>query len=265
MTRTIGTSAWIDFSAHDLAAAKDFYTGLFGWTFEQLGDEVNSYNLIHNGDGLVGGAMDVTGMICPLGQPIPSEWSVYLTVDDLDARLAKAEQQGAIIAMPAEQIGESGRMAMIIDPTGSAISLWEPQDLDGYDFTGQPGSPVWFELMTHKFDLAAEFYTAVFDANLVSMSESMDDDSFRYATNGPDESASWGLGDATGVMPGDAAGWRIYLGVESCDAATQKVAELGGRLLDGPVDSPFGRIATVADPEGATFQICAMSEAVPEG
>lgn len=265
MTRTTGTSAWIDLGAHDLAAAKTFYSGLFGWSFEQLGDEFNSYNLIRNGDGLVGGAMDVTGMTCPLGQPIPSEWSVYLTVDDLDSRLAKAEQNGAIVAMPAEQIGDSGRMAMIIDPTGAAICLWEPRDLDGYDFTGAAGSPVWFELMTHQFDQAAEFYTAVFDANLVPMSEQMNDDGFRYVTNGPDETASWGLGDATGVMPDDAAGWRIYLGVEACDAATEKVTALGGRLLDGPVDSPFGRIATVADPEGATFQICAMSEAVPEG
>ena len=265
MTATTGTSAWIDVSAHDFAASKEFYTGLFGWTFEQLGDEFNSYNLIRNGDALVGGAMDVTGMTCPLGNPIPSEWSVYLTVDDLDARLQKAEQHGAIIAMGADQVGDSGRMAMLIDPTGATICMWEPKDLDGFDFTGQPGSPVWFELMTHKFDEASAFYTAVFDANLVSMSEQMDDDSFRYVTNGPGETASWGLGDATGVMPEDAAGWRVYLGVESADAAVAKVEELGGRLLDGPVDSPFGRIATIADPEGATFQICAMSEAVAEG
>lgn len=265
MTATTGTSAWIDVSAHDFAASKEFYTGLFGWTFEQLGDEFNSYNLIRNGDALVGGAMDVTGMTCPLGNPIPSEWSVYLTVDDLDARLQKAEQHGAIIAMGADQVGDSGRMAMLIDPTGATICMWEPKDLDGFDFTGQPGSPVWFELMTHKFDEASAFYTAVFDANLVSMSEQMDDDSFRYVTNGPGETASWGLGDATGVMPEDAAGWRVYLGVEAADSAVEKVAELGGRLLDGPVDSPFGRIATIADPEGATFQICAMSEAVAEG
>ena len=108
--------------------------------------------------------------------------------------------------------------------------------------------------MTHKFDEAGEFYTAVFDVNLVSMTEQMDDDNFRYVTNGPDETASWGMGDATGVMPEDAAGWRIYLGVEACDAAAEKVAELGGQRLDGPVDSPFGRIATIADREGATFQ-----------
>jgi predicted enzyme related to lactoylglutathione lyase len=119
--------------------------------------------------------------------------------------------------------------------------------------------------MTHQYDKAVEFYTAVFDAQLVPISEQMDDDSFRYSTNGPDESATWGLGDATGVMPEEAAGWRVYLAVESCDAAAQKVVDLGGKLLDGPVDSPFGRIATVADPHGATFQISAMSEAVPEG
>lgn len=265
MSRTVGTSAWIDFSAHNFAAVKEFYTELLGWKFEQLGDEFNSYNLIRNGDALVGGAMDVSGMTCPMGQEVPATWSVYLTVDDVDARLAKATAHGATVAMPAEDIGDSGRMAMIFDPTGAPISMWEPRDLDGYDFTGQPGSPVWFELMTHKFDDAVAFYKAVFDANLVPMTEQMDCDSFRYVTNGPEDKASWGLGDATGVMPEGAGGWRVYLGVEACDAAVEKVAKLGGKLLDGPVDSPFGRIATIADPDGATFQICAMSEAVAEG
>lgn len=265
MTRKIGDSAWIDVSSHDLVAVKNFYTELFGWTFEQLGEEFGSYNIIRNGDALVGGAMDVSGMTCPMGQSIPSAWSVYLTVDDLDARLEKAAEHGATVAMAAEDIGDSGRMAMIVDPTGSPISMWQPRNLGGYDFTGQPGSPVWFELMTHKFDDAVSFYKSVFDAELVPMTEPMEDSSFRYVTNGGEDKASWGLGDATGVMPEDAGGWRIYLGVESCDEAVEKIGKLGGRLLDGPVDSPFGRIATVADPDGASFQICAMSEAVPEG
>ena len=93
----------------------------------------------------------------------------------------------------------------------------------------------------------------------------MHDDSFRYSTNGPAETASWGLCDASGMMPAEATGWRFYLAVESSETAIEQIKAHGGTVLDGPTDSPFGRIATIADPEGATFQISAMSEAVAEG
>ncbi len=265
MTRTTGTSTWLDLSTRHLESAKTFYTGLFGWAFEDLGDDFGHYHLIRNDGALVGGLMDVSGMTCPEGGELSSEWGIFLAVDDVDTRLAEVTASGGTVVVPAENVGDSGRMAVVLDPTGAMVGLWQARELEGYEFTGSPGSPVWFELMAHHFDDAAAFYTAVFDADLVPMSEPMDDADFRYVTNGPGETASWGLGDATGVMPEDAAGWRVYLGVAACDAAVEKVKELGGSLLDGPVDSPFGRIATVADPEGASFQICAMSEGVAEG
>ena len=49
--------------------------------------------------------------------------------------------------------------------------------------------------------------------------------------------------------------WRDYINVEDTDATATRVAELGGKVLAGPEDSPYGRIATVTDPEGATFQL----------
>lgn len=265
MTRTTGTSTWIDLGVHDLEAAKTFYTGLFGWSFEDLGEQFNHYHLLRNDGALVGGAMSIAGMTCPEGKDLIAEWGVHLSVDDVDARLEKAREHGGTIVMPAHDIGESGRNALILDPTGALISMWQPNQLEGYEFTGAPGSPVWCELMTLRYDEATAFYTAVFDAELVPMAEPMDSDDFRYATNGPGESATWGVGDATGMMPEEATGWRVYLAVDSSEAALARVRELGGSVLDGPVDSPFGRIATIADPEGATFQISAMDEAVPEG
>ncbi|MDN5686275.1 MAG: VOC family protein [Brachybacterium sp.] len=265
MTRTTGTSTWIDASVTDLESAKTFYSGLFGWEFEDLGESFGHYHLVRNNGALVGGLMDVSGMTCPDGEPLVAEWGVHLAVDDVDARAATATSRGARLVMPIEDIGSFGRSGTILDPTEALVGMWQARDLEGYEFTGDPGSPVWFELMTHEFDAASAFYTAVFDANLVPMGEPMDDDSFRYSTNGPGESASWGLGDATGVMPKEATGWRVYFGVEASEAALAKVTELGGTVLDGPVDSPFGRIATIADPSGASFQISAMSEAVAEG
>ena len=50
---------------------------------------------------------------------------------------------------------------------------------------------------------------------------------------------------------------------DAADASLAKVKELGGKIIDGPDDSPFGRIATIADPSGAQLQLCAISEAEP--
>lgn len=264
MTRSTGTSTWLDASVTDLAVAKHFYSGLFGWEFEDLGEEFNHYHLIRNRGALVGGLMDISGMTCPDGQPLAAEWGVYLAVDDADARAAKVTANGGTVLVPPDAVSDSGRMAVVLDSTGATVGLWQAGDIEGYEFTGTPGSPVWFELMTHQFEAAGAFYSAVFDADLVPMGEPMDDGPGRYVTNGPGENASWGMCDATGMMPADATGWRVYFGVESSEAAMSAVSELGGEVADGPIDSPFGRIATIADPSGATFQISAMSEAVPE-
>lgn len=265
MTRTTGTSTWADLSVTDLAAAKAFYSGLFGWDFEDLGENFTHYHLIRNGGALVGGLMDVTGMTSPDGATLASEWGLYLAVDDAAARAAKVTENGGTVVVPPDAISDSGAMSIVRDATGATIGLWQAGTIEGFEFTENPGSPVWCELMTHEYDTAAAFYTAVFDANLVPMGEPMEDGSFRYATNGPADTASWGLCDATGGMPVEATGWRLYFGVEASEAALAKVVELGGKVLDGPIDSPFGRIATIADPCGASFQISAMSEAVPEG
>ncbi|MGP9538843.1 VOC family protein [Brachybacterium sp. AOP43-C2-M15] len=265
MSRSTGTSTWLDLSITDTDVAKTFYSGLFGWEFEDLGEDFRHYHLIRNDGALVGGMMNIAGMTCPEGRPLPSEWGVYLAVDDVDARAATARAAGGMVVVEPDAISEYGRMAVVLDSTGALIGLWQAGTLEGFEFTGTPGSPVWFELMTHRFDEASAFYTEVFDAQLAPMTEEMSDPDFRYSTNGPGETASWGLCDATGVMPEDATGWRIYLGVESSDAALARVVELGGKVLDGPTPSPFGTIATIADPDGATFQISAMSEAAPEG
>lgn len=266
MSRTTGSSTWTDLSVQDLDAAKAFYTGVFGWSFQDLGEEFGNYSIISNSDGApVGGAMSVAGMTAPDGTALPTGWDVYLTVDDADARLALALEKGAIALSPVMDVGTDGRNVMLKDPSGATIGMWQPGEFEGYEFTGKPGSPVWFELMTHDFDGASAFYSAVFDAQLVPMGEPMDGEQFRYSTNGPGDSATWGLCDASGGMPAEATGWRHYLAVESSAAAIERIRQHGGTVLDGPFDSPFGRIATIADPEGATFQISAMSEAVPEG
>ena len=83
-----------------------------------------------------------------------------------------------------------------------------------------------------------------------------DSDSPRYATNHPFDRATAGLCDARAWLPPNAVGyWRMYIAVADTDRALEVIREHGGTVLDGPQDSPFGRVTTVQDPAGATFQI----------
>src|SRR5699024_8350827 len=215
MTRSTGTSTWLDLSTTETEAAKTFYSGLFGWEFEDLGESMNHYHLIRTHGALVGGPRNVSGMTCPTGDPLPPEWGVYLAVDDADARTAKAAEAGGTVTVPPDAISDSGRMAVVLDATGAPIGLWQTGAPAGYEFTATPGSPVWFELTPRRYDEAAAFHTEVVDAQVVPMAEEMTGPDCGYATNGADESASWGLCDATQTMPEDATGWPIYLGVDS--------------------------------------------------
>ena len=112
----------------------------------------------------------------------------------------------------------------------------------------------------HDFAQAAPFYEKVFGWDLSYIdddgqpTDTAPADGIRYASNAPGQEATAGLCEADSFLPpGVSSFWRAYLGVEDTDAAAARITELGGRVLDGPVDSPFGRMATVEDPQGGQF------------
>lgn len=261
MSEKVGTPVWVDYGSNDITACKDFYVGLFGWDLDPMGEDFGGYELLRRGETLVGGLMDVSGTTCPDGGPVPSEWGIFLAVDDLEARTATARAAGATVAMENMRVGELGRWTLLVDPTGAPVSMWEANELATFDRVEEPGSPVWFELVTKDFDAATRFYAEVFDFDITMQFEG---EGFRYATNGPADTATSGICLAPWLGEDATGYWRVYFGVDGADAAAAKVTELGGRITDGPQDSPYGRVATVLDPEGATFQLCSMSEAVAD-
>lgn len=250
-TRRTGTPTWVDLSTHDLQGATTFYADLFGWTFEDRGEEFGHYHYILRDGEPVGGAMSSVGQTCPDGGAIPTEWGVYLSVPDMDAALTAVPAAGGRVAVPAMPVGDSGTMAVAIDPSGAVIGLWQPGTFAGFATSTAPGSPVWFEEMTQAIDEAIPFYRSVFDWEIHEMPGD-----WRYVTNGPGESATAGLCDAKGVVAdGTGSYWRTYFTTDDLDAALTRIPQLGGKVLDGPEDSPYGRVATVADPQGAHFQL----------
>lgn len=258
MTINHGDPIWIDLSTDDIDASADFYRELLGWEYTDQGEEFGGYRIIQRDGQPVGGAMSsLMGPDGPTEEPqYPTAWTVYLKVDDIDAALAATTKHGGTVVVPAMEVGELGRMAIIFDPAGAGLGMWEPGNFAGFVRDNGPGFPAWFESMTRNYDAAEPFYREVFGWDIGYIGEDgqpadAPTDNIRYGST-----SAAGLCEADSFLPeGVPSYWRFYVVVEDVDASVEKLTELGGTVLDGPVDTPFGRIATVADPQGGSFQL----------
>lgn len=257
-----GTPCWIDLFTHDIEGAKSFYGELFGWDLTDTGEEFGHYTMATRDGHPVGGlmaAMNPDGSV-PDPAEQPTAWTVYLATDDAAATAEAIPAAGGTVLFPPMEVPGLGHMSVAQDPSGAAVGFWQAAPFAGFDKPGTPGTPAWFELMTKDFDAAEPFYRSVFGWDAVRMPS--DDDSFRYATDQGGEGATAGLCDASPWLPEQVPSyWRPYIAVEDCDRAAEQVAALGGSVLDGPMDSPFGRVATIADPQGGSLQIIDLSRA----
>jgi uncharacterized protein len=245
----VGHPCWIDLMTSDPDRSREFYDSLFGWTSEDAGEEYGGY-INFTLDGLpVAGCMKKT----PEMGDHPDVWSIYLAVDDAQATTEAATANGGQVVVPAMDVMALGRMAVIIDGGGASIGLWQPGEHKGFGILAEPNTPSWFELFTRDYDDAVEFYRKVFGWNTHTAGDSED---FRYTTLEADEKAAAGIMDASGFLPeGVPAHWSVYFGVDDTDKALAQIADLGGSTVQGPDDTPYGRLATALDPTGAQFKL----------
>jgi predicted enzyme related to lactoylglutathione lyase len=143
-------------------------------------------------------------------------------------------------------------MAVVTDVSGSAIGIWQPGEHKGFGVVAEPGAPGWFELHTRAYDDTVAFYQKVFGWDTAVAS---DEPQFRYTTLGEGESAAAGIMDASVFPEGAPTGWSVYFQVADADATAAKVTELGGTVLQGPDDTPYGRLVACTDPTGAAFKL----------
>src|SRR5207247_3990014 len=102
--------------------------------------------------------------------PMPDVWSVYLATDDATKTVDAATAGGGQVVVPAMEVGELGTMAVVSDPGGAAIGMWQPGLHQGFGVFGEAGTPSWFELHTRDYAAAVSFYRDVFrwDTDVVS-------------------------------------------------------------------------------------------------
>jgi len=114
---------WNELMTRDPETARAFYAATLGWTFDALPMDSGTYLLAKLGDQPVGGIFPMNG---PGFEGLPEHWFAYIAVDDIDARLDKAVQNGAAIMRPPFDVPGIGRIAILKEPGGAAIGWMTP-------------------------------------------------------------------------------------------------------------------------------------------
>lgn len=114
---------WHEVYVPDAQKAIDFYTEAFGMGTQSMDMGGGfTYNMLTVDGKGVAGVMSTNN---PDMQGVPPQWATYMSVDDVDARLAKAQSLGATVVVPPMDVPNVGRMAMIADPQGAHIWLYK--------------------------------------------------------------------------------------------------------------------------------------------
>ena len=247
----VGAPCWVDLWTSDVDGSRIFYAQLFGWEAMEPSEEFGGYFMFHRDGQPIAGGMGDMGPTMPANDA----WKIYLSTDDISGVAAALEATGASTLAPPMTVADLGQNMVFVDPTGANLGAWQPETFPGFAAMNEPGSPGWFELFTRDFTGALEFYRRVFHWKTEIEG---DTDEFRYATLRDPESDEQlaGVMDASAFLPeGVPAHWSVYWQVDDVDAAAGRVKVLGGTLVDGPTDTPYGRLATATDPAGAMFKL----------
>jgi uncharacterized protein len=246
-----GMINWADFVSTDLDAATGFYTGLFGWETEDMpmpGTEgVYRFFRLGGRDAAAGGTMPAD----MAGQGIPSHWNVWVASDSAEKTVEWAAAAGGQVLMPPTTLGPSGTLAMVADPGGAAIGVWQADQHIGAGVVGEPGAMTWWEVNTRSFEACKDFYGQVFGWD----AEPLDAPGVTYAIWKLDGKMVGGMLEMNEQWEGIPSSWMVYFAVAGTDEAAGRATELGGSVGAPPFDTAFGRIAVLVDPAGGHFSV----------
>lgn len=201
-----GTPCWVDLTTTDQAGADVFYITVFGWNDQDnlVQDDVFYTMALIDGRNVAA----ISPMSALQAEELPPNWSIYLAVDDVDDSTAKVIQAGGTVIAPSFDVMDAGRMAVIADPTGASVSLWQARDHIGPSLHDEPGTLTWNECFTDDIETAAAFYDAVLGT---SHSSSDASGAEAYTT----------LDDAVAALPGISSMTpRPMAGCPTCGSST---------------------------------------------
>lgn len=247
-----GQPCWFDLFTPDTEGARRFYSEVFGWVGAEASEAFGGYFMFFLDEAQT---VPVAGCM-PNNEPgQDGSWQTYLAVDSIDATVTRAVDAGATLEVPITQVADLGFMAGVIDPTGAFVGLWKAVAFAGqtaYGPDASPGMVCYTELHTRDFPAALAFYRDAIGWDAEVRTEMPD---LEYATLGGGWAPAGIMGAESFLAERETPRWLLYFASEDTDATADRVEASGGRVLSPPQDTPFGRIARIADPSGAEFQV----------
>jgi uncharacterized protein len=263
-----GVPCWVDTSQPEPEAAVVFYSGLFGWEFEDVmpaGSE-GKYFIAR----IRGGDVAAVGSV-PEGALAIAMWNTYVWVDSADDTAARAAAAGGSVVTEPFDVTEAGRMGVCADREGAAFCVWQAKQHKGARIVNEAGSLSFNGVNTRDAEAARQFYGSVFGWRTLTLDGGAEmwtlpgyGDYLALEDPGlPQRTAEMGasgfedvvaaiypIGEDHEDMP---AHWSVTFAVDDADEIARKAAELGGKVLAPPFDAPWVRTTVIADPQGATF------------
>jgi predicted enzyme related to lactoylglutathione lyase len=245
-----GEFCWIELATSNQDAAKSFYGALFGWTVRDvpIGPK-NVYSLLELQGRVAAGAFAISPSESVAG--VPPHWHLYVAVASADEAAKKAGELGGKVMEGPFEVMDRGRAALIQDPTGAYFSVWQAKNRIGIGVTGEPGAFCWADLNTPDQARAKTFYEDLFEWKLKPGQGK--ESGYLHIVNG--ENYIGGV-PPSGQGNGNPPHWLIYFAVADVDAAFQTAKDSNAKILLAPMDfEGVGRVAMLADPQGAVFAL----------
>lgn len=234
-----GIVVWAELHTPNLVDSQHFYGALLGWSFT---DSAHSNRMAVLRGHKIAGLVE--------RKSNPSAWMVYLATDDVDETARIVREAGGTIVLPPTDIMDAGRMAHCTDPTGAFFGLWQGRTHRGADIVEEAGAMIWGEAYSRNLALARPFYERVFGLS----GTRVDSPGNEYWMLRRQGRAFFEVMQMTDQFPPHVPShWNIYFVARDVDTAARHVESLGGKVLDEPFDTVYGRIAFVADSNGAPF------------
>lgn len=244
-----GQPCWVDLGTPDQDDAGEFYGALFGWELreDENAEQTGGYRTAQLRGKPVGGVMKL------MQEGQPPAWMTYVKVDDAEATVAKARDAGGQVVFEPMEVLDYGTMAIVADPEGTVLGLWQPGVNRGSAITGEHGAPAWSELNTRDPQRARSFYGDVFDWSFNEREFAAG----TYTQIAVGESSVGGMIDITDRVPAEVPShWLVYFAADDAERTAATAAEKGGEVVFGPEEiAEVGTIAVVRDPWGAVFAV----------
>lgn len=245
-----GVPCWVEVCSHDTAAARDFYGAIFGWAYDGPGP------MPGGGDYWVARVRgrDVCG-ISTVPESVTPCWNSFVAVDDAAATLARARELGATVLCPATPAPPAGTFAMLTDPGGAVLGLWQADARDGAYVVNEPSAWSMSRLQTPDAEQAVAFYGALFGWEVEMFGEV---GMFRrpgYVGGLPEQPVPRDVVAVFTALQDGSPRWSVDFWADDVERVVGTARERGGSVLAGPYDVPLFKQAVVADPAGATFSV----------